>query len=36
VTPHIAWTSLEARQRLLAITVENVRAILAGKPVHVV
>jgi glycerate dehydrogenase len=36
ITPHVAWTSLAARQRLLAITVENVRSILAGRPIHVV
>ncbi|HEY4157284.1 MAG TPA: D-2-hydroxyacid dehydrogenase, partial [Polyangiaceae bacterium] len=36
LTPHVAWTSLEARRRLLAITVENVRGILSGRPVHVV
>lgn len=32
VTPHIAWASLEARQRLLAEAIENVRAFLAGSP----
>lgn len=31
VTPHIAWASREARKRLIAETVENVRAFLAGK-----
>jgi glycerate dehydrogenase len=36
LTPHLAWTSLPARQRLLATTVNNVRSILAGNPVHVV
>jgi len=36
ITPHVAWTSLPARQRLLAITVDNVRALLAGSPIHVV
>ena len=36
ITPHVAWTSLPARQRLLAVTVDNVRALLAGKPIHVV
>jgi glycerate dehydrogenase len=30
VTPHIAWASLEARQRLLDEAIENVRAFLAG------
>jgi len=36
LTPHLAWTSLPARQRLLATTVDNVRSILAGSPIHVV
>lgn len=36
VTPHIAWASFQARQRLMAITRENVTGFLAGKPVHVV
>ena len=36
ITPHVAWTSLAARQRLLGVTVDNVRALLSGKPVHVV
>lgn len=36
ITPHIAWTSLGARRRLLETTVENVRSILAGQPIHVV
>lgn len=36
VTPHIAWASVEARLRLLEVTVDNVRAFLAGAPLHVV
>lgn len=36
ITPHLAWGSLAARRRLLATTVENVRAFLAGKPINVV
>lgn len=32
VTPHIAWATKEARTRLLAIAVENVRAFLEGRP----
>ena len=36
ITPHIAWASLAARQRLMATTVHNVEAFLAGKPIHVV
>jgi len=36
VTPHLAWSTLEARLRLLEITAENVRGILQGRPVNVV
>lgn len=36
ITPHLAWTTRSARQRLLAITADNVRAILNGTPIHVV
>lgn len=36
LTPHLAWTSLPARKRLLATTVDNVRAMLEGNPIHVV
>lgn len=31
ITPHIAWASLEARRRLMAETVENVKAFLKGE-----
>jgi glycerate dehydrogenase len=36
VTPHIAWASLAARRRLMAATVRNVAAFLAGRPINVV
>ncbi|MCI5663856.1 MAG: D-2-hydroxyacid dehydrogenase [Mediterranea sp.] len=36
ITPHIAWASTAARQRLLHIAAENVKAYLEGKPVNVV
>ncbi len=36
ITPHISWASRESRQRLMDIAVENLRAFLAGSPVHVV
>lgn len=36
ITPHIAWATYEARVRLMAIAVENVRAFAAGSPVNVV
>ena len=32
ITPHIAWQSTEARQRLMDIAVANVRAFLSGRP----
>jgi len=36
LTPHLAWGTIEARERLMAIAVENVRAFIAGKPQNVV
>lgn len=36
VTPHIAWATLEARMRLLAISEENLRAFIEGNPQNVV
>jgi glycerate dehydrogenase len=36
ITPHMAWSSLSARQRLMQCTAENVAAFLAGKPINVV
>lgn len=36
VTPHIAWQSTEARKRLLAVSVDNLRAYMAGEPQNVV
>ena len=35
-TPHIAWATLAARQRLLQTSVDNVRAFLMGKPTNLV
>ena len=32
ITPHIAWASVDARGRILATTVENVRAFINGEP----
>lgn len=36
ITPHMAWAALEARQRLMKITADNIEAFLAGEPIHVV
>ena len=36
ITPHIAWASLAARRRLMATTVQNVEAFIAGQPINVV
>ena len=36
ITPHISWAPIEARQRILDTTVENLRAFLAGTPVNLV
>ena len=36
ITPHIAWASIEARRRLMAIAAENIRAFQLGQPVNVV
>ncbi len=36
ITPHMAWASLAARRRLMATTAANVKAFLAGRPIHVV
>lgn len=32
VTPHVAWESVEARERLMTIAAENVAAFLSGTP----
>lgn len=36
VTPHNAWTTIESRQRLMDIVVNNVKAFLEGQPANVV
>ena len=32
ITPHIAWATQEARQRLLATTIANVVNFVSGRP----
>lgn len=34
ITPHIAWATLAARQRLMEVMIENIKAYKAGKPVN--
>lgn len=36
ITPHIAWATVEARQRLVDICVDNLKAFIAGAPINVV
>jgi glycerate dehydrogenase len=34
ITPHIAWATRSARQRLMSVAVDNVRAFLAGESLN--
>lgn len=36
ITPHIAWASVEARQRLIAIAAANVKAFVEGRKENVI
>lgn len=36
ITPHMSWGAKEARQRIMNITVDNVKSFLDGKPTNVV
>ena len=36
LTPHISWAPRESRQRIMDMSAENLRAYLAGAPIHVV
>lgn len=36
ITPHISWAARESRQRIMDITVDNIKAFLQGHPVNVV
>ncbi|WP_321332187.1 D-2-hydroxyacid dehydrogenase [uncultured Bacteroides sp.] len=34
ITPHIAWASLAARERLMSIAMDNIKAYIDGKPIN--
>ncbi len=36
ITPHIAWATGEARERLIRVATENVKAFVEGRPVNMV
>ncbi len=36
LTPHMAWCATEARQRLMDVCVDNLKAYMAGSPINVV
>ena len=36
ITPHMSWGAKEARQRIMDITADNVKAYLAGSPINIV
>ena len=36
ITPHIAWATRAARERLLKVVIDNVASFLAGKPQNVI
>lgn len=36
ITPHMAWATLEARTRLMAIAADNLKNFLEGHPIHVI
>lgn len=36
ITPHMSWGAKEARQRIMDITVDNVKSFLNGKPTNIV
>lgn len=36
ITPHLAWASVEARQRCVDMTYDNIKAFMEGHPINVV
>lgn len=36
ITPHISWAAQAARQRIMDITIENVKSFISGTPINIV
>jgi glycerate dehydrogenase len=36
ITPHIAWATKSARERLMSVTVANIKAFIGGSAINVV
>jgi glycerate dehydrogenase len=36
ITPHIAWATMAARKKLLALTAQNIKAFMEERPINVV
>ena len=36
ITPHISWAAKASRQRIMDISVENIRSFITGHPVNVI
>ena len=36
LTPHISWATNAARERLMQMTIDNLKAFLAGTPQNIV
>ncbi|MBA2860067.1 D-2-hydroxyacid dehydrogenase [Methanococcus maripaludis] len=36
ITPHVAWASYDARKRLMAVTINNVKSFIEENPINVV
>lgn len=36
ITPHISWAAREARQRIMDVTIQNIKAFIDNKPINIV